>query len=92
MGVLLIKAGVKPVNTREKALFAAVVAVGGDALVALFPVDLRWAAAEALTLEPVHEQFVVLERRGLVVELALFAVRELAVEKSLEAAPVVQQR
>ena len=91
MGKLRIKVR-EPVAAGEKALFAAFVAVGGDALVALFPAEVRWATAEALTLEPVHEQFVVRERRGLVVELALFAVRELALEKCLEAAPVVQQR
>jgi hypothetical protein len=41
MEVLLNKAGVKPVNTRKKPLFAAVVAVGEDALVALVPAELR---------------------------------------------------
>jgi hypothetical protein len=82
----------EPVAAREKALFAAVVAVGGNALVALLPVDFRRATAKAFALEPVHEQFVVLERRGLVVELALFAVREIALEKRLETAPVAQER
>ena len=78
----------EPVAAREKALFAAVVAERDDALVALAPVYLRRAAVEALTLEPVHEPFVVLECRGLVVELALFALRKIPLEKRLEPTPV----
>ncbi len=79
----------EPVSTREKALFAAVIAERDDALVALAPVYLRGAATETLAVEPVHEPFVVLECSGLVVELALFAFWEIPLEKRLEATPVV---
>jgi hypothetical protein len=67
----------------EGLLMAAVLAVGTDALVALFPGNVGRAALLAVVPEPVVERRVVLERRGLVVELAVLAVGVCAVKHCL---------